>query len=176
MAKGLALLFHDSCYFLGDIFPGSEDIFPMAASISGAGGGRAMMGYFRRMMELYAYGDRVMGMANTALEARRPDPSVFHVSTGGEVAEFMELLSGEPPETRLRALFISMALSPAERNREGTIELLIREFLCRYGNDGARRIIIDILNEEQARLEKGPFGPGVAGDARAVREMILGHF
>lgn len=178
VAKGLAFLFHDSCYFLGDIFPGSEDIFPMAAFISGTGGGKAMMGYFRRMMELYAYGDRVMRMANTALETRRPAPSLFHVSTGGKTAEFMELLSGEPPETRLRALFISRALafSPPGTDWEGATALLIREFLCRYGDDGARRIIIGILNDEQARLENGPLGSGVAGEARAVREMILGHF
>lgn len=185
LAKGLALLYHDSCYFLGDIFPGSEDIFLMAASISSAGDGRAIMGYFRRMIELEGYRTRVMRMANTALESRRPDPSRFQVSTGGDTAEFLELVSGEPPETRLRALFMAGVLAhfAPGANREvfpgaleGPMALLIRDFLDMYGADGALRVIPGILNEEQARLENGPFGPEVAGWGRAVREVIQGHF
>ncbi len=200
-ARELAFLLNDTCYPLAELFPGAGRIFAVAASISPGKEGEILRESFLRVIEMDCYGGRVMDIAANSLEGLPPSAPEFWWNNGGPAASItlfspggdlipggqLERILGEMPSSpaylnvRLSALFItgSIALSVPGAELRTIMEMyrdrfvgLRDEFVQRYGEEQAVRLITRVFGEDMTYLEGGPFHRSVVTSARSLKGFL----
>ena len=172
-----AELLHNSCYFLGNRFPGGEFtlVAPVLIAISSSDCDLdEVMGLcLRYILEINSYGERVR---IRSLIARKPAGGAGTVY----VSPF-ELLALAPEvsfELHVTVEFIQAALEASIPGSErdavtGRFLEFARELKAAMDPDAAMQILTTVTANEVRYLENGPFDPSVSASARALREALL---